>query len=142
MTNLPDQPNSTDEVVAVISSAIAVFADLERDRLAVQREQQAVALRTWEVIDSSDRRQNETAIKGIEADTEKDKRRHSLIIIALLLGAGIPAAFLLLILAMAFFGNPAQSAIALRILSIVGTGVGGAGCLFLVGFAINRLIKR
>ena len=142
MTNLPNQPDSPDEVVAVISSAIATLADLERERLAVQREQQAVALRTWEVIDSSDRRQNETAIKGIEADTEKDKRRHSLIIIALSLGAGIPAAFLLLVLAMAFFGNPAQSAIALRILSIVGTGVGGAGCLFLVGFAINRLIKR
>ena len=142
MTNLPSQPNGEAEIAVLIGSAVATFAELERERLAIQREQQAVSLRSWEVTDNADRRQNETIVRGIEADTEKDKRRYRLLVGTLLMAVGIPSIFLLLLLGAAFFGNPAQSSIALRILSIVGTGVGGAGVLFLIGFAINRLIAR
>ena len=141
MPNLPSQPNGDAEVVALIGSAVVTFAELERERLAIQREQQVVAMRSWEVTDNADRRQNETIVRGIEADTEKDKRRYRLSVSALLLVVGIPGVFLVLVLAMAFFGNPTQSAIALRILSIVGTGIGGGGVLFLIGFVINRLLK-
>lgn len=141
MPNLPSQPNGDAEVVALIGSAVVTFAELERERLAIQREQQVVAMRSWEVTDNADRRQNETIVRGIEADTEKDKRRYRLSVSALLLVVGIPGVFLVLVLAMAFFGNPTQSAIALRILSVVGTGIGGGGVLFLIGFVINRLLK-
>ncbi len=141
-SNLPEQPGSQDELAVVIGAAMTALTELERERLAIQREQQAVALRSWEIADNADRRQNETIVKGIEADTEKDKRRYRLLVGTLLMAVGIPSIFLLLLLGAAFFGNPAQSSIALRILSIVGTGVGGAGVLFLIGFAINRLIAR
>ena len=141
-SNLPEQPGSQDELAVVIGAAMTALTELERERLAIQREQQAVALRSWEVADNADRRQNETLVKGIEADTEKDKRRYRLLVGALLMAVGIPSIFLLLVLLVAFFGNPFQSGIALRILSIAGTGVGGAGVIFLVGFAINRLIAR
>lgn len=141
-SNLPEQPGSQDELAVVIGAAMTALTELERERLAIQREQQAVALRGWEIADNIDRRQNETLVKGIDAETEKDKRRHGLLVGALLMAVGIPSIFLLLLLGAAFFGNPAQSSIALRILSIVGTGVGGAGVLFLIGFAINRLIAR
>ena len=142
MANLPSPSNGEAEIAAIIGSAMATFAELERERLAIQREQQAVARRSWEVTDASDRRQNETIVKGIEADTDKDKRRHRLAIIVLLTAVGIPALFLLLLLLMAFFGNSAQSDIALRILTVAGTGIGGAGVVFLVGYGINRLIAR
>ena len=142
MANLPSPSNGEAEIAAIIGSAMATFAELERERLAIQREQQAVARRSWEVTDASDRRQNETIVKGIEADTDKDKRRHRLAIIVLLTVAGIPALFLLMLLLMAFFGNSAQADIALRILTIAGTGIGGAGVVFLVGYGINRLLAR
>lgn len=141
-SNLPEQSGGPDDLMVLISTAAAAFTELERERLAIQREQQAVTLRSWEVADNADRRQNETIVKSIEADTEKDKRRYRLLVGTLLLTFGIPSIFLSLLLVAVFFGNPAQSAIALRILSIAGTGVGGAGVIFLVGFAINRLIAR
>lgn len=141
-SNLPEQPGSQDELAVVIGAAMTALTELERERLAIQREQQAVALRGWEIADNIDRRQNETLVKGIDAETEKDKRRHGLLVGVLLIAVGIPSIFLLLLLLVAFFGNPSQSGIALRILSIAGTGFGGAGVIFLVGFAINRLIAR
>ena len=74
MTDLPAQPNdASDEVDDVqpavemeglISSAIELFGDLERERLALQREQQAVTLRSWEVMDNADRRQNGNRRQG------------------------------------------------------------------------------
>ena len=141
-SNLPEQPGSQDELAVVIGAAMTSLTELERERLAIQREQQAVALRSWEIADNVDRRQNETLVKSIDAETEKDKRRHGLLVGVLLMAVGIPVIFLLLLLLAAFFGNPSQSGIALRILSIAGTGFGGAGVIFLVGFAINRLIAR
>lgn len=141
-SNLPEQPGGQDELAVVIGTAVTAIAELERERLTTQREQLAVALRGWEVTDNVDRRQNETLVKSIEAETEKDKRRHRLLVGILLTAVSIPSIFLLLLLAAAFFGNPSQSGIALRILSIAGTGIGGAGFIFLVGFAVNRLIAR
>ena len=73
MTGLPDQfSGNTDEpedvqpsaeAETLIASAINLFADLERERLALQREQHSVTLRGWEITDNADRRNNETAVK-------------------------------------------------------------------------------
>ena len=151
MAALPDQPNSnSDEVEDVqpggdaetlIASAITLLADLERERLALQREQQSVALRSWEVMDNADRRQNETAVRGIEAENEQDKRRHVQVIIAVCLGIGAPVALLALILVTALFGGERQSQIALDVLRVVGIALGGGGFVFLVAFGINRLMR-
>lgn len=141
-SNLPEQPGGQDGLASVVGAVLTTIAELERERVALQREQQAVALRGWELADDADRRHHETFVKGIAADTEKDKRRHRPRVGALLTAVGIPALFLLLLLLMAFFGNSAQADVALRILTIAGTGIGGAGVVFLVGYGINRLIAR
>ena len=141
-SKLPEQPGGQDDWASTIGASLQAIAELERERLAIQREQQALALRSWELADDADRRHHETLVKGIEADTEKDKRRHRLLVGVLLMAVGIPTLFLLLLLLMAFFGNPAQADIALRILTVAGTGIGGAGVVFLVGYGINRLIAR
>ena len=152
MTNLPDQRNgNADEAEDIqpgaeaetfITSAINLFADLERERLALQREQQSVTLRGWEIADNTDRRNNETAAKRIEAENERDRRRHRLAVYVIILLAGVPLALLTLAVVMAFFGDERQSQIALNLLGIVGTALGGAGVVFLVAFAVNRLVSR
>ena len=68
MTGLPDQfsgnPDEADDIQSgaeaetLIASAINLFADLERERLALQREQQSLTLRGWEIADNGDRRNN------------------------------------------------------------------------------------
>ena len=152
MTDLPVQPDdASDEVDDVqpavemeglISSAIELFGDLERERLALQREQQTVTLRSWEVMDNADRRQNETAVKGIESENEQDKRRHRLAVIAICVGIGVPLALLTLVLATALFGSERQSQIALDVLRVVGIALGGGGIILLIGSAISRFIRR
>ena len=152
MTDLPVQPNGDSdevedvqpgsEVETLISSAIALFADLERERLALQREQQAITLRGWEVMDSADRRENETAVKRIEAENEQDKRGHVRVVIAICLGIGLPMVLLALVLVTALFGGERQSQIALDVLKISGIALGGGGFIFGVAYAINRFIRN
>ena len=126
----------------LIPTAIDVLADIAREYLALQREQQAVTLRSWEVMDSSDQRQNETAIKRIEAEDEQDQRRHRLAIIAICLGIGAPLALLTMVLVTALFGSERQSQIALDVLRVVGIALGGGGIILLIGSAISRFIRR
>ena len=152
MTDLPAQPNDASDEVddvqpavemeGIISSAIELFGDLERERIALQREQQAVTLRSWEVMDNADRRQNETAVKGIESENEQDKRRYSLAIVALSLAIGLPLVLVTFILVVAFFGNERQSQIALDMLRVIGTAVGGGGIIILIVIAVSRFIRR
>ena len=134
-------PSGTD-MEALIASGLAIIADLERERIAVQREQQTVVLRGLEISDNADRRQNETVVRGIEAENEQDKRRHIQVVIAICLGVGVPMALLTLVLVMAIFGSERQSQIALDILRVAGIALGGGGFIFAVGFAISRLIRR
>ena len=152
MTDVPAQPNGdSDEVEGVqpgseietlTSAAITLFADLERERLVLQREQQAITLRGWEVMESADRRQNETAVKRIEAENEQDKRKHHRAVVAVSLGIGVPLALLTLTLVVALFGSERQSQIALDVLKIAGIALGGGGFIFGVAYAINRLIRN
>ena len=151
MTDLPDQHNGNSdeaddirpsaEAETFITSAINLFANLERERLALQREQQSIAVRGWEIADNTDRRNNETAIKRIEAENEQDKRRHIQVVIAIALGVGVPVILLALILMTALFGSERQSEIALDVLRVVGIALGGGGFIFGVAFAISRLVK-
>ena len=152
MTGLPDQfSGNTDEpediepgaeAETLIASAIHLFADLERERLALQREQQSLTLRGWEIADNGDRRNNETAVKRIESENEQDKRRHVQVVIAICLGVGAPVALLALVLITALFGSERQSQIALDVLRVVGIALGGGGFIFAVAFAISRLIRH
>lgn len=152
MTGLPDQfsgnPDEADDIQSgaeaetLIASAINLFADLERERLALQREQQSLTLRGWEIADNGDRRNNETAVKRIESENEQDKRRHVQVVIAICLGVGAPVVLLTLVLITALFGSERQSQIALDVLRVVGIALGGGGFIFGAAYAINRLIRR
>ena len=133
----PTDPNGETSIAAWA----ATIADLEQQRIAIQREEQAIILRGLEFADSVDRRQNETTVKGIEAETERDRRRYRLAIYALILLAGVPLALLTLVIVMALFGGERQSQIALDVLRVVGIALGGGGFIFGVAYATNRLIR-
>ena len=124
-----------------IADWVATVADLERQRIALQRQEQAIMLRGLELADSADRRQNETTVRGIEAETERDRHRHVQVIIAICLGVGAPVALLALVLITALFGSERQSQIALDVLRVVGIALGGGGFIFAVAYAISRLIR-
>ena len=149
MNGLPDQfggnADEADDVQpgpeaeTLITSAINIFADLERERLALQREQQSLTLRGWEIADNGDQRNNETVIKRIESESEQDKRRHIQVVIAICLGVGVPVGLLALVLITALFGSERQSQIALDVLRVVGIALAGGGFIFGVAYAISRL---
>ena len=147
MIDTPHDPPSDDtgnggegEVFAKsLVAAITDFAEQERLRSAAQRE---VALRSFEVAEKAEQLQHELSLRQVEAENERDRRRHRLAVYVIILLAGVPLALLTLVVVMAFFGNERQSQIALNLLGIVGTALGGAGVVFLVAFAINRLVSR
>ena len=152
MTELPAQPGdnhakaddvqTSEGIESLPPSAVDLLAELAREYIAAQREQQAVTLRSWEVMDNSDQRQNETAVRRIEAEDAQDKRRHRLAIVAICLGIGVPLALLTLILVTALFGSERQSQIALDVLRVVGIALGGGGIILLIGSAVSRFIRR
>lgn len=69
-------------------------------------------------------------------------RDYGLVRVGLLLLSGVFMALFALVLLMAFFGDPRQSALALRILTVGGQAVGGGGFLLLVAVAYKRLFER
>ena len=137
-----DGVQSLEGIENLLPSAANVLAEVAREYIALQREQQAVTLRSWEVMDSSDQRQNETAVRRIETEDEQDKRRHRLAVIAVCLGIGVPLILLTLILVTAIFGSERQSKIALDLLRIIGMALGGGGIIVLVYSVINRFIRH
>ena len=119
-------------------AAITDLAEQERLRTADQRE---IALRSFEVAEKAEQLEHELSLKRVEAENERDKRRHVQVIIAICLGVGAPVALLSLVLITALFGSARQSQIALDVLRVVGIALGGGGFIFAVAFAISRLIR-
>ena len=125
----PEQPsatgnNTSSETENTPSAALAEFFRLEQQRIAAQSELNASRLNS-----------------SLTDDTEY-RRNSRLTLVGLVALSGVFLALLMLVLLMAFFGDSRQSALALDILTIGVQAVGGGGFLFLVAFAINRLIRQ
>ena len=56
-------------------------------------------------------------------------------------GGGVVLLLLVLIMLMAFFGNEAQSDIAMTMIGEGGKAIGGAGFIFLVAAAVRRFLR-
>ena len=146
MIDTPHDPPSDDlnndgEVEVFAESLVTAITDLaeqERLRTAAQRE---IALRSLEVAEKAEQLQHELSLRQVEAENERDKRRHLRVVIAICLGAGAPVGLLALVLITALFGSERQSQIALDVLRVLGIALGGGGFIFGVAYAINRLIK-
>lgn len=155
MTAPPDPPNGDPEQVEAVppdgerietfaeslARAIADLADQERYRTDSRRE---VALRGVEASEKAEQIQYELALKQIESEDERHKRRYGLGRL-LIIAIGILFLVLLilvgLVIAMAFFGDDKQSATALTMLRYGFAAIGGGGIVLLVAYAINSLTR-
>ena len=125
----PEQPGTTGnntggEAESATSSILSEFFRLEQQRIAAQNDPDA------------------SQLNGSLNDQAEHRRYSRLALVGLIVPSGVFLALLVLVLLMAFFGDPRQSELALRILTIGGQAVGGGGFLFLVAFAINRLTRQ
>lgn len=123
-------------------AAFQQLVSLERERIDAQNRRTELGKLHVESTDAADRRQYEYAIAQLKAEDADNQRRHSLAR-KLFLGLGVFAAVAAsLLLAMAFFGAPDQQTTAVRILSILGTGLGGYGVISALISGARRLIER
>ena len=155
MTTPPDPTNGDPERVEAVppdgegievsaeslARAITDSADQERYRTDSRLE---VALRGVEAAEKAEQIQYELALKQIESEDERHKRRYGLGRL-LIVAVGILFLVLLilvgLVIAMAFFGDDKQSETALTMLRYGSAAVGGGGIVLLISYAINSLTR-
>ena len=115
--------------------------ELEGRRIGVQEGRNAVVMRSLEVSDRSDRRQLEFHTERLASEEREKTRAHGLARLVIMFGGGVVLLLLVLIMLMAFFGNEAQSDIAMTMIGEGGKAIGGAGFIFLVAAAVRRFLR-
>ena len=142
--NHENGPSSDGELEAyfrTLAEAMTDMAGQERQRMTIQRE---VAMRTLEVAENAEQLQYDLSVKQIEATDNQHRRRYGLArIVVIIIGALalVSLAVMVGVVAMAFFGDEAQSQTALAMLGYAFAAVGGAGILFLIWFSVNSLAR-
>ena len=134
------------EVVSADDAATALqlikqIADLEGRRVGVQEGRNQVALRALEINEKSDQRQFEFHKERLASEERDSKRSHALARSVIFYGGGAAALVLALILGMAFFGNEAQSQLAMAMIEEGVEVMGGAGFIFLVAYGLRKLLR-
>ena len=115
--------------------------ELEERRVGVQEDRNRIAMRVLEVSDSADQRQHNYHMEGLAAEERQKEKSRSLARLVIMIGGGSVLALAALVTGMAFFGDEAQSRIALTMAREVAKALGGAGFIFLVAAAIRRLMQ-
>jgi hypothetical protein len=120
---------------------IREILDLERQRVASTNRRTDVALRAIEAGDASDKRQYEYHVEKMRQNS-KVRTDHNRSIFKLLWAVfgsiGIAGA---LVFWMLYFGTEIQREVSVSILRNIGTGLGGAGVLWLFRAAFQRATK-
>ena len=117
------------------------LADIEGRRIGVQEGKNQVAMRALEVNEKSDLRQFEFHRERLASNEQDRKRSHTLARLVILYGGGAVLLIVALILGMAFFGDTAQSEIAMTMVKEGAKWVGGAGFIFMVATGLRRLLR-
>lgn len=123
--------------------------DLFKELMAVERQRLEASTRRTDVVkmlveanDAADKRQYEFQMAKLESGNVDLRNRHTLLS-RTILGGGI---FVILVVAlflyMAFFGNENQRETAIKILTVFGTGLGGAGIFRIVTEGLKRISSK
>ena len=115
--------------------------ELEGRRVGVQEDRNRIAMHALEVSDSADQRQYNFHLESLAAEERQKEKSRSLARLVITIGGGSVLALTALVIGMAFFGDEAQSRIALSMVKEVAKALGGAGFIFLVAAAIRRLMQ-
>jgi hypothetical protein len=115
---------------------------VERQRLEASTRRTDVVKMLVEANDAADKRQYEFQMAKLESGNVDLRNRHTLLS-RTILGGGI---FVILVVAlflyMAFFGNENQRETAIKILTVFGTGLGGAGIFRIVTEGLKRISSK
>ena len=124
-----------------ILRALGNIIELEGRRVGVQEDRNRIAMRALEVSDGADQRQYNFHLESLAAEERQKDKSRSLARLVIMIGGGSVLALAALVTGMAFFGDEAQSHIALTMIKEVAKALGGAGFIFLVVTAIRRLMQ-
>ncbi len=134
-------PSSQTESNEPIRSPAAAFLQIERERIDSENRKTQVAIQAVAADDEADKRQFEFEMAKLAVEDSASKRRDDFTRLVVMAFGSFVAVVTGLFLLMAFFGNAAQSAIALEILKVLAVGGGGYGLISgLAGF-IRRLMQ-
>ena len=135
-----DEVQPLDEPRQVLK-ALRHIIELEGRRVGVQEDRNRIAMRALEVSDSADQRQYNFHLESLAAEERQKEKSRSLARLVITIGGGSVLALAALVIGMAFFGDEAQSRIALSMVKEIAKALGGAGFIFLVAAAIRRLMQ-
>ena len=114
---------------------------LERERNRSQDQRTAVALQLVEAGDAADKRQYDFHVEKLRLDDEKQRERHQSVFRILwalfIVGSVVVASMFWMI----FFGDDTQRTMASDILKTMGTGLGGAGIVWLFRDLYHRALN-
>ena len=124
-------PNEFTELIAV-----------ERQRLDASNKRTEVMRLMVEANDAADKRQYEFQMAQLNVRANDALGKHGLLKTVLYFGGAFLFCLVTFLVYMAFFGAGPQQEVALKILSILGTGLGGAGIFKLGTEAVKKMTQK
>ena len=138
---LPDDSEAEDDQLPLPFS-LDEMIELERERIDSTNRRTELAHRALELANDSDKRQFDFAMERLATDERRNLRLDNRAGSVIRYGGLALVAFLALIMIMLFWGNDAQSAIALSLIATLGTAVGGFGFFYAVIRLVSWLMGR
>ena len=114
---------------------------LEDRRLDLARERTEVVARSQELSNEQDERQADYAHEVLASEERADIRRHSLASRVTIGGGLVAVGYFGSLMALTFFGTGEQSELALKLLELTLTGLGGFGIGYVLLAAFRRLLQ-
>lgn len=140
-----EQPHE-DEVLPLaeprrVLETLQNLVELEGRRVGVQEGRNRVAMRALDLGESADERQYRYHMERLASEERQQEKSRGLARLVILIGGGSVLTLAVLVTGMAFFGDEAQSDIALTMVKEVAKALGGAGFIFLVAAAVRKLVR-
>ncbi len=136
----PDASESDDDQLPL--PLIDEMIELERERIDSTNRRTDLTHRALELANDSDKRQFDYAMERLKSNERRDLRVDKRASSVLLYGGIALVLFIALVMIMLFWGNDAQSAIALSLVTTLFTAVGGGGVMLAVVGLMRRLMRR
>jgi hypothetical protein len=115
---------------------------VERERIGSMNRRTEIAREAIQMSDTADKRQFDYRMEKLRLEDQSDQRRHALSS-RILWSGGVTSLFLLLsLLGMAFFASPEKAALAIDLLKVIFTGLGGGGILTLILQTVRWLTRE
>lgn len=124
------------------AQALEQLVDLERQRVESNNRRTDVALKAIAASDAADKRQYEYHVERLRQGSKDRNEQHRAVVKFIWAVLGVTVVAGSLVFYMLFFGDHAQRNIAQSLLTTIGTAVGGAGAIWAIKSAVQRLFEN